>query len=36
MATESLAAKSQAVEQIHPRSLKYLSESLQGLVRGRL
>jgi len=36
MAAESLASRAQAVEQIHPRSLKFLSEHLQSLIRGRL
>ena len=36
MAVESLASKAQAVEQIHPRSLKFLSDHLQILIRGRL
>ena len=36
MAAGSLATKAQAIEQIHPRSLKFLSEHLQGLIRGRL
>ena len=36
MPVDSLAAKAQAIEQIQPRSLKYLSEHLQILIRGRL